>query len=206
VAEAALQSDGVTHITLTTGTQEDEVSAFKHLASCVQAIKERTGLPVHLQFMPPQDFSLMEDLKEAGVDTVGIHIESFDPEVWLKVCPAKALIGIKRYQECWKVAVDLFGKNQVSSFIILGLGEERCSLREGSEMLCEMGVYPYLLPLRPLPHTGYSSATPPDPEYTSSVYQEVATLLSRHQLSWKEVKAGCVRCGSCSAINHFENN
>jgi radical SAM protein (TIGR04043 family) len=206
VAETAMKEDGVTHITLTTGTQNDEPFAFKHLASCAQAIKEKTCLPVHLQFMPPQDFNVLEDLKKAGVDTIGIHIESFDTKVLSEVCPAKARIGLKRYQECWKTAVDLFGRNQVSSFVILGLGEDRSSITEGSAMLCEMGVYPYLLPLRPIPDTIFSSAKPPDPEYASSLYQEVAQLLSRHHLSWKTVKAGCVRCGSCSAITRFEEN
>lgn len=206
VAEAALQLDRISHITLTTGTQVDEIFVFKYLATCAQAIKEKTGLPIHLQFMPPQDLNLLHDLREAGVDTVGIHIESFDTRVWFEVCPAKARLGLKRYQECWKAAVDLFGRNQVSSFIILGLGEDRKSLIEGSEMLCDMGVYPYLLPLRPIPGTQFSSAFPPDHEFTSSVYQEVSWLLSRYHLSSRAVKAGCVRCGSCSAITHFEQN
>ena len=206
VAEAGVREDNVTHITLTTGTQEDEANAFRHLASCVKAIKEKTGLPVHLQFMPPQDLNLLHLLKDAGVDTAGIHIESFDCRVLTEVCPAKARIGIKRYQECWKVAVDLFGRNQVSSFVIAGLGEDRHSLIEGSEMLCDRGVYPYILPLRPIPGTPFSSSAPPDPEYLSSVYQDVASLLSRYHLSWRAVKAGCVRCGSCSAITRFEEN
>ena len=206
VAYSALKEDGITHITLTTGDQEEEDLAFRHLASCVQALKERTGLPVHLQFMPPRDLNLLHLLKEAGVDTVGIHIESFDRKVLESVCPAKARIGMKKYQECWQMAVDLFGKNQVSSFIIAGLGEERVSLIEGSEMLCEIGVYPYLLPLRPIPGTPFASAAPPEPELLAAVYEEVAALLSQYQLSWRRVKAGCVRCGSCSAIIHFEQN
>jgi len=206
VAYAALKEDGIAHITLTTGAQDDEDFAFSHLASCVRAIKERTGIPVHLQFLPPQDFNLLHLLKEAGVDTIGIHVETFDRKILDDVCPAKAEIGLKRFEECWKIAVTLFGRNQVSSFVIVGLGEERDSIIEGSEMLCEIGVYPYLLPLRPIPGTIFASSLPPHPDYLSSVYQEVADLLARYQLSWKRVTAGCVRCSSCSAITHFEHN
>lgn len=206
VAGAALREDKISHITLTTGTQENETFAFNYLASCVREIKEKTGLPVHLQFMPPKDLTLLYQLKEAGVDTVGIHIETFDSKILKEVCPAKSRIGFKRYQECWKLAVDIFGRNQVSSFIIAGLGEERSSIIEGSEMLCELGVYPFILPFRPIPGTEMAYLIPPTPDFLVSVYQEVAKFLSQYRLSFRRFKAGCVRCGACSAITIFEGN
>ena len=65
------------------------------------------------------------ELKEAGVDTVGIHIESFDFKILSQVAPAKAAMGLERYEKAWKMAVEIFGPNQVSSFLIVGLGEKK---------------------------------------------------------------------------------
>ena len=57
------------------------------------------------------------------MDSVGIHVESFDIDVLSKVAPCKARIGQAEYVRAWKKAVEIFGPNQVSSFLIVGLGE-----------------------------------------------------------------------------------
>ena len=37
------------------------------------------------------------DVRDAGVDAVGIHIETFDPEVLAEVAPGKAQCGVEGY-------------------------------------------------------------------------------------------------------------
>ena len=104
-------------------------------------------------------------LKEAGVDTVGIHIESFDLDTLNRVAPAKAAIGLKRYEEAWKKAVELFGPNQVSSFVVVGLGEDPHSIISGSSLLADMGVYP-LCGAAPA-HSGIGHGKEPAPGYSA---------------------------------------
>jgi heterodisulfide reductase subunit C len=36
------------------------------------------------------------------------------------------------------------------------------------------------------------------------IYREAKTILRRNNLSAREVKAGCVRCGACSALPIYE--
>lgn len=205
VAKAALKLDRAQHITLTTGTQADSSDELHYLATCCSFIKSETNLPIHVQFMPPANLKLLDILKKSGVDTVGIHIESFDFSILKRVAPGKAELGLNTYLKTWKEAVDLFGKNQVSSFVIVGLGEKKKSLIEGSAQLCELGVYPFILPLRPIPGTPFATSKPPDPLEIISIYQQVAPLLKSYGLSWRNSKAGCVRCGACSALSDFEN-
>lgn len=204
VAMAALRLDGLEHVTLTTGAQADESEEINHLASCCSAIKSQTTLPIHVQIMPPKDLRLLETLKESGVDTVGIHIESLDPAVLEKAAPCKARIDRSHFIRSWKDAVALFGKNQVSSFIIAGLGETPGSVIEGAALLCDLGVYPFIVPLRPIPGTTLESHSPPDPDQMVEIYQQVSALLQQSRLSWKQSKAGCVRCGACSGLPDFE--
>jgi hypothetical protein len=37
-----------------------------------------------------------------------------------------------------------------------------------------------------------------------SLYAEVARLLRAHGLSSAEMKAGCAKCGACSALSSYE--
>lgn len=203
VAEAAKRLDGVTHVTLTIGTLK-EGDEIEILGKCANAIKKSADIPVHVQFEPLKDFRRMEDLYSKGVDTVGIHIESFDKDVLKRVAPAKAKIGFDRYLKALEYAVNVFGENQVSSFIIIGLGENDESVIEGCMNLAGMGVYPFVVPISPIPGSYMEDAVPPSFERMKRIYESVAYILNKENLSWKNNKAGCVRCRACSALDVFE--
>jgi radical SAM protein (TIGR04043 family) len=204
VAEVAHRYDGITHITLTTGSTRTAKSEIKHLAACTQAILAKVDLPIHAQFLPPQDMGLLDELKESGVATIGIHIESFDPKVLAEAAPFKLTIGFDRYRKSWERGVKIFGRNQVSSFVIIGLGESQDSVIKGCRRLAEMGVYPYVVPLRPIPGSEFETKTPPSPENMFSIYEQISKILDENGLSSKKSLAGCVRCGSCSSLSAFE--
>ena len=207
LAEVALKAkelDSVRHIVLTTGSDRPPGKEIGYLSRCASAIKEATGLPIHAQFLPPSEPDRIFELKEAGVDTVGVHIESFDFEILSRVAPIKASIGLNRYEETWKMAVDLFGPNQVSSFLLVGLGEKASSVIWGSEFLSDLGVYPLIVPLRPIPGSLMEDSIPPDPEVMNYIYENVADILRKKGLSSSKSLAGCVRCGACSALPAFE--
>jgi len=204
VAAAARELDGVSHVVLTTGTGAPPGSELGHLAACARAVKESSGLPVHAQFMPPPDDEAIPELQDAGVDTVGIHIESFDPKALSRLAPSKAALGLGAFRRAWRQAVELFGPNQVSSFLIAGLGERPESLLEGCRYMADMGVYPFLVPHRPIPGSRLDHELPPSPEAMNRVYAELALILQARGLSAVQSKAGCVRCGACSAIAAWE--
>jgi hypothetical protein len=92
----------------------------------------------------------------------------------------------------------------VSSFILVGLGETPESVIGGSDSLADMGVYPFVVPLRPIPGSPMADALPPDHEIMGSIYREVARILARKGLSYTQSLAGCVRCGACSALPAHE--
>lgn len=204
VARAARDRDGVTHMVLTSGTGNPPGSELSYLANCVTAIKSAANIPLHVQFAPPAESGLLDELKDAGTDTVGIHIESFDRETLKRWAPAKARIGRGCYEDTWKRAVALFGENQVSSFLIVGLGESPESIVWGSEYLADLGVYPFVVPLRPTQGSRMKDQVPPDSDTMKRIYEAVAGILSRKGLSARKSKAGCVRCGACSALSSYE--
>jgi putative N-acetyltransferase (TIGR04045 family) len=189
---------------LTSGTADIRDREIDYMARCTAAIKASVQLPIHVQFLPPADLGKINQLKTAGVDTVGIHIESFDDDVLRLMAPAKARIGLDKYEAAWKEAVSVFGPNQVSSFLIAGLGESPDSITWGSEFLADLGVYPFIVPLRPIPGTPLQDAIPPEPGVMSHIYQSAANILRRKGLTSRDSLAGCVRCGACSALPLYE--
>ncbi len=204
VAQAAKEMDGITHMVLTSGTGDPPGSEIPYLAQCTRAIKALAHLPIQVQIAPPPDLGAIALLKEAGVDSIGIHIESFDRDILAKVAPAKAGIGLGHYEKAWKKAVQLFGVNQVSSFVIAGLGETRASIAWGSELLADLGVYPFVVPLRPIPGSYFETAAPPLPDPMKKLYESVAKILQSKGLSSRTILAGCARCGACSALSAYE--
>lgn len=203
VALAGKKSGIIKHVVLTTGSGNPAGSEIKYLAGCAEAVKEATGLPLHAQFAPPSDPLQIMALKSAGVDTVGIHIESFDFKILSQMAPAKASLGLKRYTAAWDESVKLFGPNQVSSFLIAGLGETQESLIKGSRYLAGRGVYPFLIPLRRIPGSLLNGSRPPSSDIMIKIYEQVSEIIKENNMSSQKSKAGCVRCGACSAITLF---
>jgi radical SAM protein (TIGR04043 family)/putative N-acetyltransferase (TIGR04045 family) len=204
VATQARDLDGIQHVVLTTGSCGSSEKDIDRLAHCAAAVKKDAGLPIHVQCLPPQDPRSLLTLKEAGADTIGLHIESFDEVVLAATAPVKAAIGLKGYLRAWKEAVELFGPNQVSSFIVAGLGEMKKSILEGSALLADLGVYPFIVPLRPIPGSLLEGSRPPDPDLMAEIYEAVAEMLKQRGLSSAKSLAGCVRCGACSALPFYE--
>jgi len=204
VALAARDLDGITHMVLTSGTGDPPGSEIPYLAACARAVIKTAGIPVQVQFAPPPDVGLIQELCDADVSSVGIHVESFDPQILKQVAPAKAAIGLAHYERAWKTAVELFGPNQVSSFLIAGLGESLESIAWGSEYLADLGVYPFVVPLRPIPGSILEKAVPPDAAAMKRIYEAVAVILAKKGLCLDATIAGCVKCGACSALPFYE--
>jgi radical SAM protein (TIGR04043 family) len=202
VIHAARAENRANHITLTIGTQAGEDRGAHVLSETTRRIKEEIDIPIHAQ-VEPVDIAYLEELKNSGVDTLGIHIETCDLDIFKKVCPGKALLDFKYYEKMWGHAVDIFGKNQVSSFVIIGLGESDESILNGAKWMASNGVIPFIVPLRPIPETPLENAIPPSPERMTYLYDEVNRILKENDLNPNKSKAGCVRCKACSPFEGF---
>ncbi|MGH3321420.1 MAG: MSMEG_0568 family radical SAM protein [Streptosporangiaceae bacterium] len=204
VAVAAKELDGAVDATLTTGSTATPDKGASYVGRCGRAIKEAAGLPVEAQFEPPRDLDAIDRVRDMGVDSVGIHVESFDPDVLARIAPAKARTGIEGYFLAWERAVAAFGEGQVSTYVILGMGEDPRATVEGCRRAIDMGVYPFVVPLRPTVGSLMADLLPPSPEYTETIYRQVAPYLAARGIRASGVAAGCARCQACSAMSLLE--
>jgi radical SAM protein (TIGR04043 family) len=204
VCTAARDLDGAVDVTLTTGSINRRDRGALYISRCAAAIKEASGLPVQVQFEPPDDLAVLEQVHAAGVDSVGIHIETFDPEVLARVAPGKAQAGVEGYFATWARAVEVFGRGRVSTYVILGMGEDRALTEEGCRRAIELGVYPFVVPLRPVPGTLMAHVAPPDPDYVAGIYRSVSAMLADAGIDHLAAGAGCARCQACSGLSAWE--
>jgi radical SAM protein (TIGR04043 family) len=204
VCTAARDLDHAVDVTLTTGSLNRRDRGAIYISRCAAAIKEACGLPIQVQFEPPDDLRVLDEVARAGVDAVGIHSETFDPEVLARVAPGKARCGIEGYFACWERAVDVFGRGSVTTYVLLGMGERPELIVEGCRRAVAMGVYPFVVPLRPVPGTLMGDASAPDPAYVAGIYREVSAMIADAGLDHVQAKAGCARCQACSGLSAWE--
>ena len=207
VAEAAVRMDGVTQMVMTTGTSAGSDRGARHLARCVKAVKAAVpGLPIQVQCEPPADLAVLTELRDAGADAIGIHVESLDDAVRRRWMPGKATVPLSHYREAWREAVRVFGRNQVSTYLLVGLGEDPDELIEGAAELITMGVYPFVVPFRPHPATlavDVDGARAPDAALVEKVSREVAARLQMAGMNGAQQRAGCAACGACGVLQNM---
>ena len=205
VAEAAVRLDGVEQMVMTTGTSRGRDRGATHLARCVRAIRERVPqLDIQVQCEPPADLRTITELYEAGARSIGIHVESMDDAVRRRWTPGKARVPLDEYRAAWREAVRVFGWNQVSTYLIVGLGEDPDELVAAAGELIGMGVYPFVVPFRPIRGTlavEVDGATPPTPPVLHDITRRVSALLLGAGMRGADQKAGCAACGACSVLS-----
>jgi len=205
VAAAAVRLDGVEQLVLTTGTPATPDRGAAHLAACAAAVKaEVPELPIQVQCEPPEDFAWFARLQAAGADTLGMHLEAVEPEVRATIMPGKAEVPVAFYLEAYAAAVAVFGRGQVSTYLIAGLGDRPESLVAMAETLLELGVYPFLVPFVPIAGTPMADRPAPPAAMMDGLYRQVGALVRRHGISSAGMKAGCGKCGACSALASYE--
>jgi radical SAM protein (TIGR04043 family) len=196
--------DGVRQMVMTTGTSAGSDRGARHLARCVRAVKAAVpDLPIQVQCEPPADLAVLTELRDAGADAIGIHVESLDDEVRRRWMPGKATVPLSQYRDAWREGVRVFGRNQVSTYLLVGLGENPDELVTGAAELIDMGVYPFVVPFRPHPGTlavDIDGAGAPDAATVEKVSREVANALRMAGMAGADQKAGCAACGACGVL------
>ncbi|WP_084364580.1 MSMEG_0568 family radical SAM protein [Rhizobium sp. RU36D] len=204
VAKAAVELDGVKHMVMTTGTPRGDDRGAAVLAESARAIKAAVDLPIQGQCEPPEDDVWFERMKEGGIDTLGMHLEAVTPEIRARIMPGKAQVPVEKYMRSFEAAVKVFGRGQVSTYILAGLGDTREAILEICEQLVALGVYPFVVPFVPISGTPLESHPTPTPAFMHSILEPLSRMLIDSGLKAVDIKAGCGKCGACSALSTYE--
>lgn len=204
VAKAAVELDGVKHMVMTTGTPPTPDRGALVLCESAQAVKAAVDLPLQAQCEPPDSDAWFRRLKEAGVDTLGMHLEVVGEALRQRILPGKAEVPMSRYWDAFEAAVAVFGRGQVSTYLLAGLGDSAETLLSTSQRLLALGVYPFVVPFVPISGTPLEDYPAPPAEFMRSVLEPLGRMVAEAGLRAGDIKAGCGRCAACSTLSRYE--
>jgi radical SAM protein (TIGR04043 family) len=204
VAKAAVELDGVTQMIMTTGTPATPDRGARVLADSARAIKAVVDIPIQGQCEPPKDPGWYQVMKDAGIDSLGMHIEVLGQALREEILPGKAEDTLEDYIEAFKQAVAVFGRGQVSTYILAGLGDSQALILEVSQRLIEIGVYPFVVPFVPIRGTPLEDHPSPTPEFMEGILKPLGKRLFEAGMTAGTGKAGCSKCGACSTLSEYE--
>ncbi|WP_211463964.1 MSMEG_0568 family radical SAM protein [Collimonas silvisoli] len=204
VARAAVLLDKVKHMVMTTGTPNATDRGAQILCESAFAVKSAVNLPIQGQCEPPDDDVWFQRMRDAGIDTLGMHLEAVTPEVRARIMPGKASVPIERYFSAFEAAVRVFGQGQVSTYILAGLGDTQEAILATSSKLIDMGVYPFVVPFVPISGTPLEDHPAPSASYMRDLLTPLSAMLEAGGLRSGDIKAGCGKCGACSSLSTYE--
>lgn len=158
------------------------------------------NLNIAVEITPPQDLTWIDKLKNAGVSSLMMNLECWDDEIRKKVIPGKNRLCTKEmYLKAFESSVKVFGKGKVTSCFLIGT-EDKKSLKEGIEIITNIGVIPSLLAGR------YFEDVPDYPFAPKANFHELIEVMTYTKKLMREKglissdKSGCVACGMCDLI------
>jgi len=125
--------------------------SFEEAIATVVAIRSVASIPISVSCMPFNKRE-MRQLKKAGVDRIGIPLDASTKELFdrLKGSSAGGLYQWESHITALQSAVKIFGEGEVSTHLIVGLGETDRELLDAVQKVAEMGVYPGLFAFTPI--------------------------------------------------------
>jgi biotin synthase len=150
-----------------------------------KTIRASSGIPISVSCQPLTRQE-MQVLAEAGVNRVSIALDAATEELFDKVKGAH--VGgpyrWKTHMAALKEAVEIFGRNNVSTHLIAGLGEQEDDFVKIIQKCIDMGVYPALFAFTPVPGASMDNSFPPSIDYYRRM--QLAQYLMTHRMTCYE--------------------
>ncbi|MEM0343509.1 MAG: radical SAM protein [Thermoplasmata archaeon] len=206
IAEASRNEDfeAVAFTSAVTQSPEITVERMVRLVRRVRQMLPDTPIGVEPYAVHPRQ---IDELREAGADEIKLNIESFNPDIFEKVCPDRDYAAILH---SINHACKVFGKNRVCSNIILGLGESDDDVIEGTKVLANMGC---VATLRALRKSEYNAAeleralgplTPLTADRVLSLARAQKDVLASYGLTPLKFRTMCHACLACDIVPFWD--
>ncbi len=129
-------------------------TVFEDILSITTEILSRVSVPVSVSCQPV-DREEMKKLSEAGVDQMCISLDAATKELFDRVKGqlAGGPYEWEKQRTALRDAVRIFGRNSVSTHLIVGLGETEEEMVRTIQWCVDLGVYPGLFAFTPIPGT-----------------------------------------------------
>ncbi len=194
-------------VALTSGVAEDPARAAERMANLVRKVREALPMaPIGVEpyVTRPNE---VDALKEAGADEIKINIETFDRDLFEKICPKRDYDTILHMINH---ACEVFGRNRVCSNIIFGFGESDENVMEGVKVLGNMGAVATLRALRKNDYNieeleaALGPLKPVTPDRMLRLAEMEKQVLKGYGLSTLSFETMCYTCLSCDIVPFWD--
>jgi biotin synthase-related radical SAM superfamily protein len=137
-------------------------NVFSHLVALIKAIKQHANVPISISCQPLNSKNIHR-LAEAGANRIGIALDAATEKLFAQVKgsvaggPYKWKNQFKQLQE----AVEVFGKGNVTTHLIIGLGETEKEAISIIQQCVNMSVLPALFAFTPIRGTALENNPQP---------------------------------------------
>ncbi len=135
---------------------------FVHLEALVKEIKKQAAVPVSVSCQPLNAVNI-ELLAKSGVDRLGVALDAATEVLFDKV-KGKGAGGSYSWENQFSMlteAIAVFGKGNVSTHLIVGLGETEKDAAQIIHKLVDLNVLPALFAFTPIRGTRLENNSPP---------------------------------------------
>ncbi|MCW4017329.1 MAG: radical SAM protein [Candidatus Bathyarchaeota archaeon] len=149
---------------------------FTEVYGFVKALKTQVSVPVSVSCQPLNSQNLWK-LSDAGADRVGIAVDTATESLFEKVKGAD-VGGPYKWQEEFtllRTTIGIFGEGNVSTHLIVGLGETEQEAAYLLQMCVDTGILPAVFAFTPVKGTALS--TKPKPEVETYRHIQLARYL-----------------------------
>ncbi len=165
----------------------------RDLINIARSIRGTCGIPISVSCQPLSQKKI-QALAEAGVNRISVALDATTEKLFDEVKGASAG-GPYRWRNHLKSleeTVQIFGRNNVSTHLIAGLGEQEEDFIKLIQKCVDMGVYPAIFAFTPVPGTIMEHNPPPPIEIYRRM--QLAQYLITHGLSRYEEMRFEKRC------------
>ena len=137
-------------------------TVLEDILSLVNGVLLRVTVPISVSCQPLQPKE-MKRLVEVGVDRIGIPLDAATKALFDRI--KGSLVGgpysWEEQREALVAAVQILGRNRVSTHLIVGLGETEKEMAEALQWCVNVGVYPGLFAFTPVSGTALENQPQP---------------------------------------------
>jgi biotin synthase len=173
-------------------------TVHKELTHLTRLIHSTSNVPISLS-CPPFTKTQFKELAEAGADRVSIALDAATEQLFNKVkgTETHSPYQWKHQHQALKEAVEVFGKNQVYTHLIVGLGETEKQITEIIQQCTDQGIVPSLFAFTPI--QGTTLETMPQPQLET--YRRIQ--LARHLIIHKKTRFENMKFDHEQRITHY---
>ena len=205
VIKIAYDSNLISHISLTTGTINKKDKGIRGMLSFIERLREKgINTDIACEFEPVEDLNWLNELHNYNVKTVSCNIEVVEEDLRKSLMPGKGSLSKELYYKNWIKAVELFGKNQVYTNIILSkYNKDILEINRNIEIISSLGVISSIGLIYPERNTELYGMEMPSEYIVKEVNYNNTECIIKNKLNPLKVLAGCPRNGAYSPVKEY---